>query len=151
MGKEYKIALRPTIKGLKQAVKEYQDGYEAARSDFAALQKRNTELLEMRDEAKRNAESWLKYAGEMKERAIRLEKDNANLEKDRDAYRYNFEAARENLNRCLGWIDSRLDTHPVERYRRREDGAMPEETEMTRAEQNRANTGDFTKPYRDKW
>lgn len=99
-----KIA-RPSIKGLKEQLREYRDGYEAARGDVALLQGRIEDLRKSEDRA------FSQY-GEWKDRCQKVEADNRTLEKDRDRLRERLTIVEANVERLQGWVDCKMNREP---------------------------------------
>ena len=100
-----KIA-RPSIKGLREELREYRDGYAQSQKDLAAMAARNAENSEWKNEARANAAEWKAHAekldkvrNELGNRVDRLETKNKELQGQ--------------LNRCIGYIAAHHAEHPA--------------------------------------
>lgn len=114
MAKTLKKIARPTMAGLREALQEYKDGYEAERNNVnvKALEARNAELVKWREEARDRAAYW---QGEANDRAIKineLERKIQGLQGTVQMQSERLALAQANIERLQGWIDCKQGRDP---------------------------------------
>lgn len=104
---------RPSIKALREELREYKDGYTAARNESAALQNQLETLQTGYDDLReQKTKSW-EVAGRWEKRAGELERDKSNLEQELGEKARHGRYLQGQIDRCIGYIAAHHQEHPV--------------------------------------